>query len=170
MPKSRIYLAYGSNLNLAQMAQRCPTAKVLGTATLKGYELLFRGKPDRGVANIEPRDGAFVPALLWKLRPQDEASLDGYEVRYAKHMVEAELGGRPVRAMTYVMMPGFEASLPSPEYLHRIEDGYTSAGLDPAVLLNALDHTEEIMAQEMYGQMDGPDEEMESLFDMKWGW
>ena len=29
------YIAYGSNLNLRQMARRCPTAKVVGTALLR---------------------------------------------------------------------------------------------------------------------------------------
>ena len=41
--KQRLYIAYGSNLNLEQMAFRCPTAKVVGKSELKDYELLFRG-------------------------------------------------------------------------------------------------------------------------------
>ena len=41
--RPRLYIAYGSNLNLSQMAYRCPTAKVAGKGGLKGYELLFRG-------------------------------------------------------------------------------------------------------------------------------
>ena len=39
----KIYLAYGSNLNLAQMKKRCPEAKVIGKANLRDYQLLFRG-------------------------------------------------------------------------------------------------------------------------------
>jgi hypothetical protein len=34
-------LAYGSNLNLGQMAYRCPTAKVYGKGMLLDYQLLF---------------------------------------------------------------------------------------------------------------------------------
>ena len=41
--KPKLYMAYGSNLNLYQMAYRCPTAQVAGKAVLKDYELLFRG-------------------------------------------------------------------------------------------------------------------------------
>jgi hypothetical protein len=41
--KGIIYLAYGSNLNLEQMAYRCPNAKALGGTKLNGYRLLFRG-------------------------------------------------------------------------------------------------------------------------------
>ena len=39
----RLYFAYGSNINLEQMAIRCPAAQVVGPAVLDGYELLFRG-------------------------------------------------------------------------------------------------------------------------------
>ena len=38
----RLYFAYGSNINLEQMAVRCPAAQVVGPAVLDGYELLFR--------------------------------------------------------------------------------------------------------------------------------
>ena len=71
--KERLYIAYGSNLNLPQMARRCPDAEVAGTSQVRGYELLFRG-----VATIEPRKEASVPVLLWKISPQDEKALDRY--------------------------------------------------------------------------------------------
>ena len=79
MTKNRLYIAYGSNLNLPQMAFRCPTAKVVGTSEVKGYELLFRGGSRGAVATIEPLEGSSVPVLLWKIRPQDEIALDRYE-------------------------------------------------------------------------------------------
>ena len=43
MQKEKLYIAYGSNLNLGQMKYRCPTAKVAGTSEIKDYKLLFRG-------------------------------------------------------------------------------------------------------------------------------
>ena len=39
---NKLYVAYGSNLNLEQMARRCPTAKVVGIGVLKDYQLTFR--------------------------------------------------------------------------------------------------------------------------------
>lgn len=152
MPKSRIYLAYGSNLNVRQMAERCPTARMLGTAELIGYELLFRGKPQRAVATIEPKEGASAPVLLWKLRPRDEAALDHFEgvpKTYAKQTVEVEYGKNSVVAMTYVMTPGFYAGLPSAEYLGRIAVGYDRAGFDFGILNAALERSKEIMKQEL---------------------
>ena len=41
-----LYFAYGSNINLDQMAFRCPDATVIGPVTLENYELLFRGNGD----------------------------------------------------------------------------------------------------------------------------
>ena len=72
------YIAYGSNLNLEQMAYQCPTAKVLGSAKLRGYQLLFRGG-NGAVATIEKLRGGSVPVLVWELEPSDELALDKYE-------------------------------------------------------------------------------------------
>ena len=57
--KETYYFAYGSNINLEQMAVRCPAAQVVGPAVLDGYELLFRGnRRGTGVATIEPLPGS----------------------------------------------------------------------------------------------------------------
>ena len=58
----QLYFAYGSNINLEQMAWRCPGAEVFGPAVLEGYELLFRGNSRRGsgVATIAPKEGSRV--------------------------------------------------------------------------------------------------------------
>ena len=63
----RRYIAYGSNLNRAQMALRCPDAKVVGTGEIKDYELLFRGNRNGAVATVEPKKGESVPVLIWRL-------------------------------------------------------------------------------------------------------
>ena len=39
--KRKIYGAYGSNMNLEQMAHRCPKAKVIGSGILQDYKLTF---------------------------------------------------------------------------------------------------------------------------------
>lgn len=70
-----LYFAYGSNLNLGQMAVRCPQAGVVGKAVLEGYELAFR----RGVLTILPKEGSRVNGLLWRVNAWDELTLDRYE-------------------------------------------------------------------------------------------
>ena len=39
----KFYLAYGSNLNVKQMRFRCPDARIVGTAEIPNYQLLFKG-------------------------------------------------------------------------------------------------------------------------------
>lgn len=39
---STLYIAYGSNMNIAQMAQRCLTAKPVANSWLEGYPRLYR--------------------------------------------------------------------------------------------------------------------------------
>ena len=39
MKNKQLYIAYGSNINLEQMAYRCPHSKVVGTSEIKDYEL-----------------------------------------------------------------------------------------------------------------------------------
>ena len=73
MIKRRLYLAYGSNLNLEQMSRRCPTAEVVGTTILNNWRLMFRG-----VATVERCKGGKVPVLVWNIQPKDEAALDIY--------------------------------------------------------------------------------------------
>ncbi len=72
----KLYFAYGSNINLDQMAQRCPEAEVVGPVTLPDHELLFRYS---GVATIRPKKDSVVHGLLWSISPRDERSLDYYE-------------------------------------------------------------------------------------------
>ena len=56
-----LYFAYGSNINLNQMAVRCPDAKVVEPAVLENYELLFRGNAHGyGVATIRFKEGSQV--------------------------------------------------------------------------------------------------------------
>ncbi len=37
--EENLYFAYGSNLDLEQMAQRCPDAEIVGPVRLENYEL-----------------------------------------------------------------------------------------------------------------------------------
>lgn len=121
MPESTRYFAYGSNLDTAQMAHRCPAARCLGLAVLEGYRFMIMS---RGYATIVPQAGALVHGLLWSLTPEDVASLDRYESvdkdHYRKQAVTVDatgLGAMPV--LTYIArdtVPG----RPSAGYLERI--------------------------------------------------
>lgn len=141
MTKPRLYIAYGSNLNLRQMASRCPTATVVGTATLNNWRLCFRGGRGSAVATVERRKGGSVPVLVWTLQPKDEAALDAYEGwprLYRKETLRIRLNGKPVFAMIYLMNHGYPLGSPSYFYLNTILEGYHSAGFDVGSLLEAV--------------------------------
>ena len=67
--EKRLYVAYGRNLNILQMKQRCPTAKLCGTGTVENYQLQFKGRPQSAFATISPKEGSSVPVAVWELQP-----------------------------------------------------------------------------------------------------
>ena len=57
--KETYYFAYGSNMNLDQMAYRCPAASVVENVKLDGCRLTFCGRgKGSGVATILPEEGS----------------------------------------------------------------------------------------------------------------
>lgn len=137
MQNRRIYAAYGSNINLDQMARRCPNSKIIGTAMIENYELEFRR-----VATIVPKEGAQVPVLLWELSPQDEKSLDryeGYPNHYRKEDFEIKVGDTVCKGMAYVMNYG-QISMPPTTYYNGILEGYKANGMDTKYLVAALEN------------------------------
>ena len=141
----RYYLAYGDNLNPEQMSQRCPNAKRVDFAMLKGYRLAFKGEKDNANLTIEPDEKRYVAAGVYKLNPSDEASLDRYEDypnTYIKKSFTIYLRGRPVDAFAYVMAEGREYNNPSNEYLKKVREGYESFGFDQMLIRFALDRYE----------------------------
>lgn len=164
--KDTLYIAYGSNLNLPQMARRCPTAKVIDTGEIKDYELLFRGGRRGAVATVEPLEGSSVPVLLWKIKPQDEQALDryeGYPHFYRKEMMDVELGGKTVPAMVYVMNGGHELGAPSDFYLNTIMEGYHSAGFDTDFLDQAVEKSIRLAQEQLEAEPF-----QQNLFGQKW--
>lgn len=144
MSKERLYIAYGSNLNLEQMKHRCPTAEVVGTSVLRGWQLRFRGGAYSTVATIERIKGSEVPVLIWRLQPRDELALDYYEgipVFYRKETMRITVNEKRVRALIYIMNEeGLPYGSPSARYLNTILDGYKSAGFDADILQKAVDN------------------------------
>ncbi len=137
----KLYIAYGSNLNLEQMSNRCPTARVVGATMLKNYRLLFRGARGGAVADVEPFKGKSVPVIAWEITPADEAALDRYEgfpFLYRKEEVKVRLGGKSVTAMIYIMNNNKGYGSPGCYYYNIILQGYNSAGFDVAILKKAV--------------------------------
>lgn len=161
----RLYVAYGSNLNIRQMKHRCPTAKLYGTSELKDYELQFKGHPDSAFATIAPKEGACVPVAVWEIQARDEMSLDryeGYPSHYFKQNLPVQLDGEEVNAMVYIMNLKMGFGLPSPYYYQTVFDGYNNCGLNTDVLDKAV-----MESTARYYASHRQQEPQQTLFDME---
>ncbi|AHM57256.1 hypothetical protein EAL2_c19750 [Peptoclostridium acidaminophilum DSM 3953] len=141
MNEKTLYIAYGSNLNIEQMAQRCPSAKIVGESTIEDYQLLFRGGSGRAVATIEKQEGGKVPVLIWQLEESDEEILDryeGYPFFYRKEWMDVFVNEERMKAMVYIMNGGRVLGAPSQLYYDTILQGYMSAGFAKSILEDAL--------------------------------
>ena len=166
MKSETLYIAYGSNLNLPQMAYRCPTAEVVGASEIKNYELLFRGSRNNAVATVEPLQGSSVPVLLWKLKDRDLQALDhyeGYPSFYRKELLPVELNGKTTSAMVYIMNDGHPFGAPSDYYLNTILEGYHTSGFDTDFLERAVEKSIRL-AQEQQAAEDA----QFNLWEQKW--
>ena len=143
-----VYFAYGSNMNLAQMAFRCPNAKVVGNACLEDYRLAFCGRrTDAGVATILPEKGSRVNGVLWKITGECEKSLDwyeGYPNLYGKEMIHVkDAKGVSFDTMAYVMNAPYKDQMegPSKYYLRGILEGCRQNGIPQKPVLAAVKRT-----------------------------
>ncbi|MDW7677825.1 MAG: gamma-glutamylcyclotransferase family protein, partial [Bacillota bacterium] len=68
------YFAYGSNLHMRQMQERCEDSVPMMRVKLKNYQLLFDG-----VATIVPAPGKTVWGALYRVSSEDIRHLDIYE-------------------------------------------------------------------------------------------
>ena len=139
-----LYFAYGSNINLEQMRERCPDAKVVGPVTLADYELQFRGN---GFATIAPKKGSIVHGLLWKLTPACVQALDRYE-GYPRHYIKSPVpirteDGSKISVMAYIMAEPTcrQPALPYPSYYRAIQQGFEANGLPVESLEEAWNRT-----------------------------
>ncbi|HUR50896.1 MAG TPA: gamma-glutamylcyclotransferase [Mycobacteriales bacterium] len=129
-----LYAAYGSNMDPAQMKERCPHSPYCGTGWLENYRLTFGGEDlgwEGALATIVEDLGSTVYVGLYDVTPQDEESLDSWEGAdhglYRKVRVRvATLEGDQL-AWVY-LLDGFEGGLPSARYLGVLADAAEKAG------------------------------------------
>lgn len=129
MARTTRYFAYGSNLALGQMAQRCPASRPGGPARLEGWRFRIMA---RGYATIVPEPGAVVHGLLWNLSEEDERTLDAYEGvakgHYRKDVLAVRVGEGTLDAMVYVGLDPAPGK-PAAGYLERVVAAGRDLGL-----------------------------------------
>jgi gamma-glutamylcyclotransferase (GGCT)/AIG2-like uncharacterized protein YtfP len=125
------HFAYGSNMSVPMMRQRCPGARHHGGAILPGYRVIIMRQ---GYASIVRAPGACVHGILWRLTAPDRAALDAYEdvagglYRAATMRVVTNRGSIP--ALVYVGAAPLRG-VPRPGYLELIVAAAREAGLPP---------------------------------------
>lgn len=133
------YIAYGSNMNIGQMANRCPRSKRIGTGKIKDWDIVFKY-----YADIVPSEGHVLPVLVWDIAPEDWPRLDryeGYPAYYIRKTIPVTLDetGETFDAVVYVMTDARGEDLEPPEdyYFEVIKHGCIENGIDVEYLYDA---------------------------------
>lgn len=131
-----LYLAYGMNTNIDQMASRCPNSISIGRVDIPDHRLVFRG-----CADIEESAGNTLQTVMWDITADCEAALDileGYPTFYTKKYIDVQIGRKTYKAMIYYMVGDrYNYYSPSISYQEMLEDGYIDHGLDLEQIYNA---------------------------------
>ena len=129
-----LYAAYGSNLDPAQMHERCPHSPVSGTGWLEGWRLTFGGEDlgwEGSLATLVEAGAEQVFVGLYDMTDGDAATLDAWEGAdtglYRKIRVRvATLEGD--RLSWVYVLDGYEGGLPSARYLGVLAAAAEAAG------------------------------------------
>ena len=129
-----LYAAYGSNMDPAQMAERCPHSPQADSGWLEGWRLTFGGEDlgwEGALATVVEDAGSRVFVVLYEVSENDEHALDRWDGAtlgyYSKLKVRvAALEGDAV-AWLYVLND-YEGGLPSARYLGIMADAAEAAG------------------------------------------
>ena len=129
-----MYAAYGSNMDPAQMAQRCPHSPQRGTGWLQDWRLTFGGEElgwEGALTMVVEARGQHVFVVLYEMSEADEAALDMWDGAtlgyYRKIKVRVATLDGDVLAWLYVLN-GYEGGLPSARYLGILADAAEVAG------------------------------------------
>ena len=102
------YFAYGSNMLLARLRERTPSAVAVGRGVLAGHRLAFHkvGRDGSGKCDIHAGDaaGSVVHGVLFHLHPGEKAALDeaeGLGRGYGIRRVEIETAAGRIQAFSY---------------------------------------------------------------------
>jgi gamma-glutamylcyclotransferase (GGCT)/AIG2-like uncharacterized protein YtfP len=135
-----LYFAYGSNMDAAAMARRCPASRPLGLGRLARHRFAIL---QAGYATVERDPRSIVHGMLYNLALADVPPLDRYEqiarglYRKVMQPVLRQVGG-PVQALVYIGT-GPSGGQPRPGYMEGVIAAAESAGL-PAAYIAFLTH------------------------------
>ena len=142
--KKRLYFAYGSNLDQAQMKRRCPRARLLGKAVLPMHKLTFGGHSRMwggAVATVKRDRNCSVDGLLYEMPKADLDRLDGFEGCPGSYLrvrrVVYDDRERARRPLLYIQRQAIREGMPSAKYFMVLVEAYDKLGYDRRELFRA---------------------------------
>ena len=128
-PSKIMYFAYGSNLCIRQMNNRCPNNSKIGMGKLKGHRWIIT---KRGYANVIKSSNEDVWGIIYQISMSDEDKLDVYEgvskKCYVKENLDILIDGKIQNCLTYVD-PTTEEGVPTSTYANTIDEGLCDSKL-----------------------------------------
>ena len=138
----KLYIAYGSNLNMEQMKFRCPDAKPYASGLINGWKLVFRGSKTGSYCSIIKSPEDAVPIGIWEISERDEKNLDvyeGYPRFYRKKFLRLKTAVGEKMAMVYIINESAKPGIPSQHYIDVCRKGYKDFNLPLEVWEQAIE-------------------------------
>lgn len=143
--KQRYYIAYGSNLSIDQMIERCPSAKVIGKSIIPNMKPVCMGSGGESYLNLTFQKGSYSPVGIYSLSKEDEVKLDEIETKKYYSKIETNLKVFDFRDKQFHDYNGFIYLMTSPvtlgkcsaNYINTLIKGYKDFGFN-LKLLNSI--------------------------------
>ncbi|MFV1961946.1 MAG: GNAT family N-acetyltransferase [Acidimicrobiia bacterium] len=135
------YFAYGSNLWPPQLRSRCPSAREVGSAVLKGWAPVYDKPSTDGSAklSIVEEEGARVHGALYEIDEAERSALDHAEPGYQPVLVNVtRASGESSDALTYHWAGDPVSRAPYDWYLSMVLMGAHHNGLPDDYVANDL--------------------------------
>ncbi len=128
-------IAYGRNLDLKRMGEKCPHCTLVGKTYLKNWRISFRK-----YITLEKCYGEEVPVGIWQIDEIGEKELDiieNFPFLYRKEYVDVEYNGKLLKCLVY-LINDTHAKFPDEPYLNRVLIGYNDFGFDKKYIYDAI--------------------------------
>jgi gamma-glutamylcyclotransferase (GGCT)/AIG2-like uncharacterized protein YtfP len=135
--KNMLHFAYGSNMDWAQMRERCPSARFVCVAKLPEHRLAFTLKSKTrgcGVADVARDVGREVWGVVYEISERDVGHLDSSEgfspgraqnsyTREERHVLVEGDANKPMATWIYFTKKEIKPPLPNGQYKKHIVEG-----------------------------------------------
>ena len=131
-----LYFAYGSNLWLPRMLERCPSATAVGVGSVSGMTVGYRKPGVDGTAKLDlvDRPEATVHGAVYQIAADESDRLDTAEPGYDR--LPVDVAGRHCRTYRWPGAPTTAA--PAPWYVDLAVAGARSHGLPEDYIFGSL--------------------------------